>query len=93
MGNNGSHFHSLQCCFFSMEGCTSDVWNSLDHVEVCCEINVLLEKLAQESWLKLFEFGVGLFDVDCLEGVESLFVREYLKYIGSIKIFASAHSF
>ena len=67
MGNNGSHFHSVQSCFFSMAGCTSDVWNSLDHVGVCCKINILLEKLAQESWLKLLEFGVGLFDVDCLE--------------------------
>jgi len=69
-----------------LAGCTSDVWNSLDHVGVCCEINVLLEKLAQESWLKLLEFGVGLFDVDCLEGAESLFVRGYWKYIGSIKL-------
>ena len=59
MGNNGSHFHSVQSCFFSMAGCTSDVWNSLDHVGVCCKINILLEKLAQESWLKLWNLVLG----------------------------------
>nr|XP_023882111.1 translation initiation factor eIF-2B subunit epsilon-like [Quercus suber] len=59
------------------EECGPTYENSLDLVRVCCEINVLLEKLAQESWLKLLEFGVGLFDVNCLKGAESLFVRGY----------------
>ena len=53
---------------------------------------VLLEELAWEAELRYLEHDSKLFDVDCMEGVESSFVWGQRKLIGLIQIFVPEQS-
>ena len=50
------------------------IWDSLGHARHYCEFVVLMGELTREAWLRYLENGSRLFDVDFMEGVESLLV-------------------
>ena len=57
-----------------MGGYVLYIRDSLGHAKFYCDFIGLLEELVWEAWLRYLEHGTGLFDVDCLEREESLFV-------------------
>ena len=88
----GPHPSSLSCSSFFVGAYASKFWDSMVHARLCSEFIFLLVAMGWETLFKYLKFGPKLFEVDHLDGMESLLLRGYSEIIGPVARFVQADS-